>query len=209
MARIAVVKISDTIRDKLRVRIVLRERSMKKVSTILVYLVLSLAADSASPADEPSAASENACMTGPMAQFGRYVGDWKIDDERVARDGSGWTPGKGARWIFKCIGDGTAVQDYWMPNGGGYGTNLRTYNSETGRWEIVWAAATQNGLMHISAETSDDGSIVMDVVSPVQDPPRRITFLPPHDGGWDWVMEWSFDGGETWTAVYRISASPY
>ena len=67
------------------------------------------------------AAAENACMDGPIAQFGRYVGDWKIEDESLARDGSGWSDGKGARWVFECIGDGTAVQDYWMPNGGGYG----------------------------------------------------------------------------------------
>ncbi|MCZ6894575.1 MAG: hypothetical protein O7H40_11085 [Gammaproteobacteria bacterium] len=28
----------------------------------------------------------NACMEGPMAQFGRYVGDWKIEDETLAKD---------------------------------------------------------------------------------------------------------------------------
>ncbi|MEM6808215.1 MAG: hypothetical protein AAF574_03190, partial [Pseudomonadota bacterium] len=55
--------------------------------------------------------TDNACLEGDMAQFGRYVGDWKIADESFARDGSGWIEGKGARWIFKCIGDGTAIQD--------------------------------------------------------------------------------------------------
>jgi hypothetical protein len=155
-----------------------------------------------------AAEPENACLEGPMAQFGRYVGDWKIDDEALAQDGSGWAPGKGARWVFECIGDGTAVQDFWWPNGGGYGTNLRTYNPDTGAWEIVWAAQTQKGLMHISAEQDDSGSIVMDVLKPVQDPPRRITFFPPTDDGWNWVMEMSFDTGETWTEVYRIKATP-
>lgn len=156
-----------------------------------------------------AAEPENACLEGPMAQFGRYVGDWKIEDEAFAQDGSGWAPGKGARWVFECIGDGTAVQDYWMPNGGGYGTNLRTYNPETGAWEIVWAAQSQNGLMHISATQDENGNVVMDVQKPVQDPPRRITFFPPTDNGWNWVMEMSFDEGETWTEVYRIKATPH
>ena len=151
----------------------------------------------------------NACLEGPMAQFGRYVGDWKIEDEQLARDGSGWGPGKGARWKFKCIGDGTAVQDYWHPNGGGFGTNLRTYNPDTGKWEIVWAAAPQKGLMHISAEQQEDGSILMNIVSPVQEPPRRIIFFEPDDGGWNWAQQWSMDGGETWFDVYRIRATPW
>lgn len=152
---------------------------------------------------------ENACLEGPMEQFGRYVGDWKIEDEAFARDGSGWSPGKGARWIFKCVGDGTAVQDFWKPNGGGWGTNLRTYNADTGSWEIVWAATGLNGLMHISATQDESGRIVMDVLKPEQSPPRRIIFMPPHDDGWNWVQEWSFDGGTSWTPVYRISATPW
>lgn len=151
----------------------------------------------------------NACMEGPMAQFGRYVGDWKIDDESLAQDGSGWGPGTGARWIFECIGDGTAVQDFWHPNAGGYGTNLRSYNPDTEKWEIVWTATALNGMTHISATEQEDGSILMDYVKPEQNPPRRITFMPPHENGWDWVMEMSFDEGATWTAVYKIKATPW
>ena len=155
------------------------------------------------------AVADNVCMEGPMAQFGRYVGDWKIEDQALAQDGSGWGGGKGARWIFKCIGDGTAVQDFWKPNGGGWGTNLRTYNPDTGSWEIVWAAQKLKGLMHISAKQDENGNIVMDVLKPVQPQPRRITFMVPDADGWDWVMEWSFDAGETWTPVYKIRATPW
>ncbi len=151
----------------------------------------------------------NACLDGPVAQFGRYVGDWKIEDQSLKQDGSGWEPAAGARWIFECIGDGVAIQDHWHPNDGGYGTNLRSYNPDTGQWEIVWAAHSQNGLMHIGAKQNADGAIVMDVIAPKQDRPRRITFFPPDDTGWDWVMEWSFDDGETWTPVYRIRATPW
>lgn len=155
------------------------------------------------------AESVGPCMEGAVSQFGRYVGEWKITDERLAQDGSEWLPGQGARWTFECVGDGTAVQDFWRPTGGGFGTNLRSYNADTGRWEIVWAAASQQGLMHISAEQHADGRIVMDVLSPEQDPPRRIIFFPPDDAGWDWVMEWSFDEGQSWMPVYRIRATPW
>jgi len=43
------------------------------------------------------------CMEGPLEQFGRYIGDWKIEDESLAQDGSAWGPGAGARWIFSCL----------------------------------------------------------------------------------------------------------
>lgn len=173
--------------------------------TALLAVLLATAA----LANEPDASTTDnaACMAGPMAQFGRYVGDWKIEDESLARDGSGWGPGNGARWIFKCIGDGTAVQDYWMPNNGGFGTNLRTYNPDTGSWEIVWAATAQNGLMQITATQNDAGNIVMTILSPEQDPPRRIIFYAPSDDSWKWAQEWSLDGGETWFEVYRIKAT--
>ena len=103
---------------------------------IIVGSVLLVCAAGIATADANSP-EDNACMNGPMAQFGRYVGDWKIEDESLAQDGSGWGPGQGARWIFKCIGDGTAVQDFWMPTSGGWGTNLRSYNPDTEKWEIV------------------------------------------------------------------------
>ena len=182
------------------------------------YRILAIAAviaifafDVASLAAEPQLATVDgsACMDGPMAQFGRYVGDWKIEDESLARDGSGWGPGNGARWIFRCVGDGTAVQDYWLPNGGGFGTNIRTYNPDTGKWEIVWAATALNGLMHISATATDAGNIVMDIISPEQNPPRRIIFYAPDENGWDWAQEWSLDDGATWFEVYRIKATPW
>ncbi len=178
---------------------------------VLAGLFIAVVFCSFAYAEAPAVVSTDAapCMEGPLAQFGRYVGDWKIQDEQLARDGSGWSPAKGARWIFQCIGDGTAVQDWWMDNNGAFGTNLRTYNGDTGKWEIVWAAKKQQGLMQISAEQNDEGDIVMNILSPKPPQPRRIIFFAPHQGGWNWVQQWSLDEGATWTDVYRIQATPW
>jgi hypothetical protein len=176
-------------------------------STMLTALLF---AGIAQAGDTPALHTDkSACMEGGISQFGRYIGDWKIEDESFARDGSGWEPGTGARWIFSCVGPGVAVQDYWMPTAGGFGTNLRTYNPDTQSWEIVWTAGKLNGLSHISAHENEAGDIVMNIDKPVPDQPRRIIFFAPDDKGWNWVQQWSFDGGETWTDVYRIRATPW
>lgn len=156
----------------------------------------------------------NGCMEGPMAQFGRYIGDWNIEDEGLQQDGTTWLPGNGARWNFTCVGDGIAVQDFWMPNGAaggpapGVGTNLRIYDPENKRWEIAWTATQSPGFSHIRAEQDETGNIIMHYVSPLPTPARRITFFPPNEEGWNWVMEMSFNNDDTWTAVYKIKATP-
>ena len=152
-------------------------------------------------------ASDAGCMEGPLAQFGQYIGKWQIEDSSLARDGSGWSDGPGARWDFVCLGDGTAVQDFWMPVGGPVGTNLRTYNPETESWDVIWAIKGQPGYSRITARRHDNGDIVMEYIEPLPDPPRKIAFFPANESGWNWKMEFSFDGGENWTEGYRIQAS--
>lgn len=152
--------------------------------------------------------NDEACMEGPLAQFGRYIGDWNIEDSSLAQDGSAWQEGQGARWIFSCLGNGTGIQDFWLPTNGNVGTNLRTYNAETGKWDIVWAINATPGLTHIEAEQDAGGNIVMNYIAPIPSPLRRITFFSPDDEGWSWQLEYSNDGGETWFAVYKIRATP-
>jgi len=149
------------------------------------------------------------CMQGPLAQFGRYLGDWKIEDSTLSQDGSEWTAGTGARWIFSCLGNGTAIQDFWLPPDGKVGTNLRTYHPETGAWEVAWAITSAPGFSHIRAKQDENGNIVMHYVAPIPSPLRRITFFPPDDEGWTWVLEFSRDNGDSWFEVYRIRATPF
>jgi hypothetical protein len=149
----------------------------------------------------------DACSDGPMQQFGRYIGDWVIEDEQLSKDGAEWLPGDGARWVFVCLGNGTAIQDFWLPADGKVGTNLRTWNGDTESWDIAWAVDTVPGFAHIQAAMDDNGNIVMHYKAPLPDPPRRITFYPPDDKGWNWKLEFKLDG-ENWTEVYRIRATP-
>lgn len=151
---------------------------------------------------------EDGCMQGPLAQFGRYIGNWTIEDSRLSQDGQTWSKGNGAQWNFVCLGNGTAIQDFWMPQDGNVGTNLRTWNAETESWDIAWAINTQPGFSHIEAKQQANGNIVMHYKSPLPDPLRRITFYPPDGSGWNWTLEFSTDGGQNWFEVYRIRATP-
>lgn len=173
----------------------------------VVAILLSTAAyanQSALPFD-----SQVGCNAGSLAQFGQYIGDWHIEDSGLSRETGEWEPGQGARWIFTCLGDGAAIQDFWMPLGGPIGSNLRTYNNETESWDIAWAIKGTSGFAHIVAEQNSSGEIVMQYKSPTQNPPRKITFYPVDDDGWNWKLELSFDGGDNWTEVYRIKATHY
>jgi len=172
---------------------------------VMIFLLCNLQAW-ASDAPLPIGDTD-ACMQGPLAQFGRYIGAWDIEDWSLSDDGQEWSEGDGGRWSFVCVGNGTAIQDFWMPNGGDIGTNLRTYNPTTGSWDIVWAMPPMPGFARISAKLVAEGSIVMHFVSPQPEAERRITFYPPQNDGWNWKMEFSKDEGESWTEVYRIRAT--
>ena len=178
-------------------------RAMTSVACLL------LAATASADNENLPFGNTDACMEGPLAQFGQYIGDWKIEDSQLAQDGSGWSAGQGARWIFTCLGNGTAIQDFWLPANGAVGTNLRTYHPESGTWEIAWAVDQLPGFSHIRAEQDDNGNIVMHYVDPIPSPLRRITFFPADATGWKWRLELSNDDGATWFEVYRITATPY
>jgi hypothetical protein len=170
----------------------------------LFALLLSAPASGGStvPVTDPSD-----CMAGPLAQFGRYIGDWKIEDSGRNQETGDWEAGAGAQWNFVCLG-GMAVQDFWLPADGKVGTNLRTWNAETESWDIAWTITGMPGFAHIGAVMDDQGNLVMHYKSPLPEPARRITFFPPDDHGWNWKLEISQDEGNNWIEVYRIRATP-
>ena len=141
---------------------------MRKLASLAAIFIgsWSAVAQTATGAGDVLMDKTGGCMEGPVAQFGRYIGDWDIEDEGLQQDGTTWLPGNGARWNFTCVGDGIAIQDFWMPNGPeggqvpGVGTNLRIYDPANERWEIAWTATQSPGFTHIRAEQNDEGDIV-------------------------------------------------
>jgi hypothetical protein len=53
-------------------------------AALATVLLTSLACAGAAPTVHTD---QSACMDGSVAQFGRYIGDWKITDEQLAKDG--------------------------------------------------------------------------------------------------------------------------
>lgn len=187
----------------------------KKLAGLAVTAILSacapqsLDAGGEAPLAAVTMAETAGCLEGPNAQFGRYLGDWTMTSTSLSRqDGKTWTENPPARWNFTCVGNGVAIQDFWMPSAGGYGTNLRMYNAEKERWEIVWTSTGTPGLSEITAKQDESGNIVMEYVKPVPSPLRRITFFKPTEEGWDWHMAMSQDGGENWLTVVKMKATP-
>lgn len=152
--------------------------------------------------------STEGCMKGATKQFGKYIGNWDIQSWQLSKDGKTWSEASPARWDFRCIGNGIAVQDFWMPEGGNVGTNLRIYDPKTESWDITWTASKAPGVTRITAREHDNGNIIMHYISPTQQPPRRITFFPLTESGWDWVLEMSYDAEKTWIPVFKIKATP-
>lgn len=182
-------------------------RKLTLLAALLATACSSQAADTAN-LDSVLMTETSGCLEGEVEQFGRYLGDWDIRDWQLSRtDGKTWEEQQGARWNFTCVGNGIAVQDFWMPNAGGFGTNLRIYDAETESWNIAWTATGAPGMTRINAFEDENGNIVMKHVHPPQNPLRKITFFPPTENSWDWQLEMSTDEGKTWNAVYKIKAT--
>lgn len=152
--------------------------------------------------------SPGSCDHEGVEQFGRYIGAWDIQDWNFDADSGEWISGAGATWTFMCLANGVAIQDFWETEAGGFGSNIRTYNADTNKWDIVWAANNQKGIMIIEAAQDENGDMIMDVVSPTPNQPTRIIFHPPDEDGWNWEMLISPNGDQHWRAIYKIRATP-
>ena len=181
---------------------------ISSIAYLAILLLISQNSRAEVFANEAVPFNENdGCLEGPLGQFGAYIGNWNIEDSQLQDDGVTWKTGAGARWDFVCLGNGAAIQDFWMPNDGGVGTNLRTYNKDTQSWDIAWTFIGMPGFAHIQAKQNDDGDFVMMYKSPLPDPLRRITFFEPEKDSWDWKLEVLSDDGASWAEVYRIAAT--
>jgi hypothetical protein len=137
------------------------------------------------------------------AQFAFLVGEWSCTTRFMAPDGSGYREGT-ATWTGYWILDGFAIQDDWVSDGANgrkfYGTNIRSFNPQSGRWDNRWLPATTLQWSYYSAEKLDDTMVMTggEGTGPRGDYIDRNTFFDIGPDHWSWRKDRSFDGGKTW-----------
>ena len=139
--------------------------------------------------------------------FNKLIGEWAIEDSMLNKEGK-WVSGPGADWSFYKILNGAAIQDDWISpsmdspepkQGRQYGTNVRIYNPQEKRWEMLWASNTGKKLEGFVA-TADGSKIVMR--GDYNGADTRITFYAIEEQSFAWKMERIID--EQWKEIYRI-----
>ena len=136
------------------------------------------------------------------AQFAFLVGEWDCKIRSMSPTG-GWTENQ-ATWTARYILDGWAIQDLWVsqiPGGGTLqGTNIRSFNPETRKWDNRWLGAGNLQWKYFESEMVE-GKMVM--IGGEGEDPRgafvdRNTFHDVTDDSWTWRKDRSWDGGKTW-----------
>ena len=156
----------------------------------------------------------NAAAPEEVQQFGQLVGSWQCTGENLQQDGT-WQESPGvSTWEWYYVLDGYAVQDVWLPDteanpNASQGTNLRTFDPETGIWDVVWTtqnvptiekyrAAYRNDEAHIHAERPATKVFPSHLM--------HITFHNISDGHFDWKYEASgLTDGQNWQEQARLS----
>ena len=142
--------------------------------------------------------------------FGRLIGTWQCNGANRQPDGTWKDNPAPALWTWFYTLDGNAIQDVWESSaqaGGGIGTNLRVFDSESQIWNIVWATTGQRDLAFFSA-TSQDGDLVMTGDQPARKPfpahSARITFHSVTEASFAWKYEASAPGTTQWAEFSRL-----
>ena len=176
---------------------------MRKLHLGLTVLLLTTAA---SAHEAPTAGFGTLSPDAPQetAQFAFLVGAWNCTTRNMTQDRT-LRDGPDATWTGYYILDGWAIQDDWvstLPNGTTFhGTNVRSFNRETGKWDNRWLPAETLQWTYFSAEKVGEtmvmtgGERLDGQGRPILD---RNTFYEIGTGSWKWRKDRSFDGGETW-----------
>ena len=184
---------------------------MKYLSILLlIFPVFALAGTPAAlVTDGPHPDAPEALM-----EYGQLVGNWQCKSLSPQPDGS-WKQAEGLNtWTWYYVLDGRAIQDVWKPtaNADGKvfpGTNLRTYDAETGIWNVVWTIASsariepfissfRNDIIHITTERAASATFPAHMM--------HISFYNISEQHFDWKYESSpLTDGQNWREVSRLS----
>ena len=137
------------------------------------------------------------------AQFSFLVGDWSCKTRFLKPDGKTYSEGE-ARWNGYYILDGWAIQDDWIstrPDGTeGHGTNIRSFNPKTGKWDNRWLSAGSLQWRYYQSEQIGDTMVMTggEGKDARGDYIDRNTFYRIAKDSWSWRKDRSYDGGKTW-----------
>ena len=189
---------------------------MDRMALLFLTLLILPAADTHAAASDASSARDlgklNPQAPPQTAQYSFLIGPWDCKTNFMKPDGSGFSEGR-ARWTGTFILDGWAIQDYWIsygPDGQEYhGTNLRSFNPQTKKWDNRWLSAGNLQWKYFESEIVGDTMVMTGGKG--KDPNGKFvdrnTFHEITAKGWKWRKERSYDGGKTWIEVGFIHAT--
>jgi len=83
------------------------------------------------------------------------LGSWTVQDWQLRKDGQ-WQPLYGARWDFRAIQNGRALQDAWTSfaqdgqSVSGHVNALRVFDPSSGKWQAAWLSSNEGRLDNYS-----------------------------------------------------------
>jgi hypothetical protein len=176
------------------------ERLMRLLMTTALAVAIPVSGGpvaSATDGPHPDAPAET-------SQFAFLIGTWDCTTRFMKPDGSGFNEGEGT-WTGYWILGGWAIQDDWKsprPDGGfNWGTNIRSFNPRTRKWDNRWLATGSLQWLYYEAEKKGETMVMIggrgrDGAG--RDYVDRNVFHEIGPDSWKWRKDRSFDGGQTW-----------
>lgn len=171
---------------------------MTRIPALLaIFLAVSLAS-----AESGRFGRLNPAAPPQTAQFAFLIGVWDCKTKFLTPQGN--HAEASATWTGRYILDGWAIQDDWVsrrPDGTEFhGTNIRSFNPETKKWDNRWLAA--GTLQWKYFESEQQGETMVMIGGEGRDPRGefidRNTFYEITPRSWKWTKDRSYDGGESW-----------
>lgn len=141
--------------------------------------------------------------------FGQFVGAWDMRVEFFNDQGERVYDQPG-HWSFAWVLDGRAIQDvltYPRPGQAdrGIGTSLRTYDPESGQWQVIWLGAVTGITVILRGGTKGD-QIRLEGPDP-DETMNRWMFTDITADGFTWTGLESTDNGTTWQLRQRMTGT--
>lgn len=148
-----------------------------------------------------------------MENFGFIAGSWTATSKRFLPDGTQTAEYEG-KWEAEFLDEGRVLFDavtWFSPTGEKvvYDATLRTFSEETGEWEMVYLSSLSSRHSETFQGKFIDGEGHFDAViglTPGNSVKAKIRFFDIAEDSFEWAMELSADGGESWFVGETITA---